>query len=80
MIIDHKIAAGLKLIEVPEKATKEIHFQHGGKRIFLSSISNEQLIKDDRYDAFQHWIEETVINLPPYEKLLEVLEAEGSVV
>ncbi|MCK6076912.1 hypothetical protein [Paenibacillus silvae] len=78
MNMDHRIVAGLLLKEVPEKNTKEIHFQANGKSIFLSSITEEKLVSEDKFDMFQHWIEETVINLPSYETLLEVLEAEGT--
>ncbi|MGQ8871887.1 hypothetical protein [Paenibacillus sp. TSA_86.1] len=80
MNIDHRIAAGLLLKEVPEKHMKEIYFQANGKSIFLSSITEEKLVSEDKFDMFQHWIEETVINLPSYEILLEVLETEGDVV
>lgn len=80
MNIDHRIAVGLLLKEVPKKHMKEIHFQANGKSIFLSSITEEKLVSEDKFDMFQHWIEETVINLPSYETLLEVLEAEGNIV
>jgi len=80
MNIDHRIAAGLLLKEVPEKHMKEMNFQANGKSIFLSSITEEKLVSEDKFDMFQHWIEETVINLPSYETLLEVLEAEGNIV
>jgi hypothetical protein len=80
MNIDYRIAAGLRLKEVPENKVKEIHFQANGKSIFLSSITEEKLSSEDKFDMFQHWLEEVTLNLPPYEKLMEVLEAEGSVV
>ena len=78
MNMDHRLAAGLLLKEVPEKQTREIYFQANGKRIFLSSITEQKLVSKDKFDMFEHWIEETVINLPSYETLLEVLEAEGT--
>jgi hypothetical protein len=75
--IDHRIAVGLRLVEKPEKGLKEIWYQANGKYLFLSSITKEKL-GSQPFDMFAHWLEETVVNLPPYEKLMEVLEAEGS--
>ncbi|MEK3702690.1 hypothetical protein MKY87_01080 [Paenibacillus sp. FSL R7-0198] len=80
MKIDNRIVEGLRLKDVPENKTKEIHFYANGKSIFLSSITEEKLFNEEQLDMFQHWIEETTLNLPTYQTLLEILETEGNAV
>ncbi|OBZ11889.1 hypothetical protein A8L34_16335 [Bacillus sp. FJAT-27264] len=75
--VDQRVAAGLHMVEKPDKKEKEIWFKSNGKYLFLSSITEEKLYSQS-FDMFQHWLEETVINLPPYEKLMEIIELEGS--
>jgi hypothetical protein len=74
--MDERIIGCLKLLDNKDLDCKELHFQKDGKTLFLSSISNLAL-SQAKFDLLDHWIEESIINLPPYEKLLEILHKEG---
>lgn len=74
--IDYRISAGLKYSDNVADNTHEIHFEALGRRLFLSSLKRN--LQDEGYSKYQHWVEMTVMNLPSYEELVKVLEAEGS--
>ncbi|MFF2889487.1 hypothetical protein [Paenibacillus sp. NPDC057967] len=75
--IDHRIVAGLRLVDNPAQKAKELSFAANGKTLFLSSIAEAKLEEKDSI-MLHHWLEESLINLPPYESLIKILEAEGS--
>lgn len=77
--MDERILECLKLLDNKDLDCKELHFQKEGKTLFLSAISNLALAQA-KFDLLNHWLEVSVINLPPYDKLLEILHKEGRVI
>lgn len=75
--VDPRTASALTLVDNPRLNTKELRFISSNKSLFLSSISKKRLA-DKQFDNLQHWLEISIINLPAYEKLIELLDCEGN--
>ncbi len=75
--VDPKVTANLRFVDRKDDLSKELWFQADGKKLFLSAITNER-IKDNELDMLQHWLEESILNLPPYEALMHILAEEGA--
>ncbi|MGG4144856.1 hypothetical protein ABEW34_17205 [Paenibacillus algorifonticola] len=74
--MDDRLRTGILLIEQPITSIKEVYFQHDGKRLFLASIT-EAGLKRYRVNMIEEWLEEVIINLPPYEDLIKIAQNEG---
>lgn len=74
--MDNRIQRRLLLIDQPSTQTKEVYFQYDGKKLFLASIAKARLSMH-KVNLLEEWLEEVVINLPPYEDLLKIVENEG---
>jgi hypothetical protein len=75
--VDPRVTANLRFVDRTDDLSKELWFQADGKKLFLSAITNER-IQDKELDLLQHWLEESILNLPPYETLMRILAEEGA--